>query len=214
MTSVERDRRDAPPPFGGMVSAMTAVTLYTRAGCSLCEKAKEAMLRSGIAFDLTEVDIDGDPELRERYTNDVPVILIDGKEAFRHRLTPAEFADYIRISPMASERRDASLAAESCVPCRGGVPPLNGTDIEELMHELNAGWKVAGDHHLEREFRFPDFASALAFTNEVGAIAEREGHHPDIHLAWGRATVTIWTHKIDGLTRSDFVLAAKIDRIA
>jgi 4a-hydroxytetrahydrobiopterin dehydratase len=69
------------------------------------------------------------------------------------------------------------------------------------------------EHHLEKEFRFPDFEQALSFTNAVGAIAEREGHHPDIHLAWGKVGIEIWTHKIDGLTRSDFILAAKIDRI-
>jgi 4a-hydroxytetrahydrobiopterin dehydratase len=72
---------------------------------------------------------------------------------------------------------------------------------------------VVGEHHLEKEYTFPDFAQALAFTNAVGAIAEEEGHHPDIYLAWGKARVTIWTHKVDGLTRSDFVLAAKIDRV-
>ena len=66
---------------------------------------------------------------------------------------------------------------------------------------------------MEKDFTFPDFAQALSFTNAVGAIAEREGHHPDIHLSWGKARVQIWTHKVDGLTRSDFILAAKIDQI-
>ena len=78
---------------------------------------------------------------------------------------------------------------------------------------LRGGWQVVEEHHLEKEFRFRNFAEALAFTNKIGAIAEEQGHHPDIDLAWGKVCVTIWTHKIDGLTRSDFVLAAKIDRL-
>ncbi|HEX2059630.1 MAG TPA: 4a-hydroxytetrahydrobiopterin dehydratase [Thermoanaerobaculia bacterium] len=105
-----------------------------------------------------------------------------------------------------------TLANEKCVPCRGGVPALRGEELQTLARELGGGWRVVDEHHLEKEFPFPDFATALAFTNRVGAIAEEEGHHPDIHLAWGKVRVTIWTHKIDGLTRSDFVLAAKIDR--
>jgi len=104
-----------------------------------------------------------------------------------------------------------SLASEKCVPCRGGVPALKGEELAVLERQLGEGWRVVGEHHLEKEYRFPDFATALAFTNKVGAIAEEEGHHPDIALAWGRVAITIWTHKIDGLTRSDFILAAKID---
>lgn len=105
------------------------------------------------------------------------------------------------------------LANEKCVPCRGGVPALKGAELRVLVDELGGGWRVAGNHHIEKDFTFPDFASALAFTNEIGALAEEEGHHPDIHLAWGKVRVTIWTHVIDGLTRSDFVLAAKIDAL-
>lgn len=107
----------------------------------------------------------------------------------------------------------SSLSKEKCVPCRGGVPPLKGSDLRELADQLGPGWKVAGEHHLERELTFPDFASGLAFVNRVGALAEEEGHHPDLFLAWGRVGITIYTHKIDGLTRSDFILAAKIDRL-
>ncbi|HEV7921805.1 MAG TPA: 4a-hydroxytetrahydrobiopterin dehydratase [Thermoanaerobaculia bacterium] len=105
-----------------------------------------------------------------------------------------------------------SLANEKCIPCRGGVPPLAGAELRTLGEELGNGWSVIGEHHLEKTFPFPDFAEALAFTNRVGAIAEGEGHHPDIHLAWGSVRITIWTHKIGGLTRSDFILAAKIDQ--
>jgi len=174
------------------------VTLYTRSDCPLCDAAKETLRAAGLTPQ--EIDIDRDPELRRRFTNDVPVIYIDGKEAFRHRVTAAELAPF-------------ALAGEKCVPCRGGVPPLKGKELADLVRDLGGGWQAVNAHHLEKEFRFPDFASALAFTNKVGAIAEEQGHHPDIYLAWGKVRVTIWTHKIDGLTRSDFVMAAKIDRI-
>ncbi len=103
------------------------------------------------------------------------------------------------------------LATMDCVPCRGGVPPLSAEEIAPLQKRLGADWSVVNDHHLEKEFRFPDFKSALEFTNRVGAIAEGQGHHPDIHLAWGLVKIQIWTHKIMGLTESDFVLAAKIE---
>jgi 4a-hydroxytetrahydrobiopterin dehydratase len=107
----------------------------------------------------------------------------------------------------------SELAQQSCVPCRGGIPPLRGEALQTLAARLGGGWQVQGEHHLAKEFAFPDFASALAFVNRIGALAEAEGHHPDLHLAWGRVGVTIWTHKIDGLTESDFVLAAKIDQL-
>ena len=103
------------------------------------------------------------------------------------------------------------LASKRCRPCRGGVPPLKGAAITELSEQLGGGWTVVDEHHLEKEYTFKNFAEALAFTNRVGAIAEEEGHHPDIHLAWGRVGLKIFTHKIDGLTESDFILAAKAD---
>ena len=184
------------------------VTLYTRENCHLCDKAKAAIAQSGVDAKIIEVNIDDDPDLRRRYTDDVPVVLIDGAEVFRHRVDPVAFAEVVR-----SRRVPTALATEKCVPCRGGVPPLKGEELEVLAKELGGGWQVVDEHHLEKSFAFDDFAQGLSFTNAVGAIAEREGHHPDIHLAWGRVRVTIWTHKIDGLTRSDFVLAAKIDRI-
>jgi 4a-hydroxytetrahydrobiopterin dehydratase len=105
------------------------------------------------------------------------------------------------------------LANKSCVPCRGGVPPLKGAALTELHARIDSGWEVVREHHLERDYRFPDFRAALAFVDLVGAMAEEQNHHPDIFLAWGRARITIWTHKIDGLTESDFVFAAKCDRI-
>ncbi len=184
---------------------MLAVTLYTRANCPLCDKAKAAIQASGVPVQLNEIDIDGDEALRARYNDDVPVVHVDGKEAFRHSVNPAAFAAFVY--------RRSGLAGEKCVPCRGGVPALKGDDLRALQDELGGGWRVVNDHHLEKEYTFPDFAQALAFTNAVGAIAEEEGHHPDIHLAWGKVRVTTWTHKIDGLTRSDFVLAAKIEQV-
>jgi len=104
------------------------------------------------------------------------------------------------------------LASKTCVPCKGGTLPLVGAALQPLLEQLD-GWEVVREHHLRRELKFPDFAAALAFVNRVGEIAEQEGHHPDIYFTWGKARVEIWTHKIDGLTESDFVLAAKIDRI-
>lgn len=191
---------------------MTEITLYTRKECHLCDNAK-ASIRAAVSLHrldvvLHEVDIDGDPDLRARYSNDVPVITVDGVEAFRHRVTPEQFTAYVRGGVRAS----SALADEKCVPCRGGVPALKGEELASLLRELGNGWRVVDEHHLEKEFPFPDFAQALAFTNRVGALAEEEGHHPDIYLAWGKVRITIWTHKAGGLTRSDFVLAAKIDR--
>lgn len=105
------------------------------------------------------------------------------------------------------------LASKSCIPCRGGVPPLGGADLLRLQQELGGGWNVVNGHHLEKEYSFPDFRKALDFTIRLGEVAEAEGHHPDITLSWGRVRVQIWTHKIDGLTESDFILAAKADRV-
>ena len=106
------------------------------------------------------------------------------------------------------------LAERDCIPCRGGVPPLSGDALTQLHRQLDAEWRLEGEHHLERTFRFPDFRTALAFTNRVGALAEEQQHHPDLELAWGRVVVRIWTHKIDGLTESDFYFAAKVDALA
>ena len=107
----------------------------------------------------------------------------------------------------------SELAERDCVPCKGGVPPLKGEALADLQRKLGNGWEVINDHHLEKEFTFKNFREALAFTDKVGELAEEQGHHPDIYLAWGRVKITIWTHKIDGLTESDFVMAAKIDQL-
>ena len=104
-----------------------------------------------------------------------------------------------------------SLAERECVPCRGGVPPLKGAEIENLRGQLS-GWEVIAEHHLRKEYKFKNFRDTLDFVNRIGELAESQGHHPDISLAWGKVGVTIWTHKINGLTESDFILAAKIDQ--
>jgi len=103
-----------------------------------------------------------------------------------------------------------ALSEKTCIPCRGGVPPLKGSELEILQTQVH-GWTVVSEHHILKVFPFPDFASGLEFVNRIGALAEEQGHHPDITLAWGQVEVKIWTHKIDGLTESDFILAAKID---
>ena len=105
----------------------------------------------------------------------------------------------------------SDLASKHCVPCKGGHPPLEGPALADLQASLGGGWEVVDGHHLQKRYTFDDFADALAFTNRVGAIAETEGHHPDIYLAWGQVELKIWTHKIDGLTESDFIFAAKAE---
>lgn len=106
----------------------------------------------------------------------------------------------------------SELASKTCVPCRGGIPPLAGPELDALARQVPQ-WKVVDAHHLTRNFPFKNFLQALAFVNKVGALAEEQGHHPDILLAWGKAEITTWTHKINGLTESDFILAAKIDKL-
>lgn len=106
------------------------------------------------------------------------------------------------------------LSNKKCIPCRGGMPPLKGAELQELKRQIDAHWRIVDEHHLEREFLFKDFKEALAFTNKIGEIAEQEGHHPDILLTYGKVKVQLWTHKINGLSESDFILAAKCDKVS
>ena len=106
----------------------------------------------------------------------------------------------------------SDLAKKTCIPCKGGVPPLKGAKLDDLLEKLKNDWKIIKDHHLEKEYSFKNFKEALNFTIKVGELAENQGHHPDIFLAWGKVKLTIWTHKIDGLTESDFIFAAKADK--
>jgi 4a-hydroxytetrahydrobiopterin dehydratase len=193
------------------------VTFYTRPGCHLCDDAKREMqrwaVRRGFAIELLEVNIDDDDAAHERYWLHIPVAMIGQSEAFRHRFDPVAF-ERLAIAAAEGNSTLSDLANRSCVPCRGGVPPLNADAIVPLRDALGGGWSVENEHHLAKEFRFADFAGALALVNRIGAVAEAEGHHPDLELGWGRVGVKIFTHAVDGLTESDFVLAAKIDRLA
>ena len=106
----------------------------------------------------------------------------------------------------------SDLAKKTCIPCKGGVPPLQGAKLDDLLEKLKNNWKIIKEHHLEKEYSFKNFKEALDFTIKVGELAENQGHHPDVFLAWGKVKLTIWTHKIDGLTESDFIFAAKADK--
>lgn len=108
---------------------------------------------------------------------------------------------------------NSDLSKKRCVPCRGEIPPLKGEPLTKLYGYLDENWKIINEHHLEREFLFQNFREALVFTNKIGEIAEQEGHHPDIFLSYGKVKVLLWTHKIDGLSESDFILAAKYDML-
>lgn len=104
----------------------------------------------------------------------------------------------------------SELASKQCIPCRGGVPPLEGEELAQLSSQL-PDWQVIEGRRIERSFKFPNFKSALAFVNRIGELSEQQGHHPDLCFGWGYVNVTIYTHKIKGLTESDFILGAKID---
>ena len=107
------------------------------------------------------------------------------------------------------------LVGARCVPCRGGVPPLTAAEIRPLLAEVPK-WHVVehdGVARIEREFTFPDFSTAMAYAVRIGAVADAEDHHPDLHIGWGKVRVETWTHKIKGLHRNDFILAAKIDAL-
>lgn len=104
------------------------------------------------------------------------------------------------------------LANKECIPCKIGVPPLKGEELKTFLEKLGNDWGLIEEHHLEREYLFNNFREALNFTVKIGELAEQQGHHPDIYLAWGKVRLTVWTHKIGGLTESDFIFAAKADQ--
>lgn len=105
------------------------------------------------------------------------------------------------------------LLARQCIPCTLETPPLEEKETELLKRQLNTDWHILDNKQLERTFKFRDFSSALIFVNKIGALAEEEGHHPDLELSWGRVAVKLMTHKIKGLSYNDFIMAAKIDLI-
>jgi 4a-hydroxytetrahydrobiopterin dehydratase len=106
----------------------------------------------------------------------------------------------------------ASLADRSCVPCKGGTPPLNADQIAPLLSQLD-GWQLEDDRRLRKAYRFKNWVEAVAFVDAITPVAEAEGHHPDLNLSWGKVEAVLWTHKIGGLSESDFVMAAKLDRV-
>jgi 4a-hydroxytetrahydrobiopterin dehydratase len=112
-----------------------------------------------------------------------------------------------------SESSVCALADRVCVPCRGGIPPLKGEMLLRYQNELSGDWKLIDEQRLEKTYKFKNFREALDFTVRIGELAESVGHHPDIFLAWGQVKLTVWTHKIQGLSEADFVLAAKADRL-
>ena len=113
---------------------------------------------------------------------------------------------------MENDINELKLSQKKCTPCRGGVDPMTEPQISEYLKMLHEDWAVIEEKHLERTFNFKNFKEALDFTNKVGQLAEEQGHHPDIHLAWGKVKVQLWTHKIGGLHENDFILASRIDR--
>ncbi len=107
----------------------------------------------------------------------------------------------------------SELSKKRCMPCEGGVAPVKGDELVDLVRQIGDWWIVVDEHHLEAKFSFDDFMQGLEFTNQVGELAEEEGHHPDILLSYGRVEIKLWTHAIDGLSENDFILAAKIDEL-
>ncbi len=114
---------------------------------------------------------------------------------------------------MESDAKTLDLSRLQCIPCRGGVEPLVKPAVSEYRKQLSDGWQIIDGKKLQKEFKFKNFREALDFTNNVGQLAEQQGHHPDIALSWGKVSVLLWTHKIGGLHENDFILAAAIDRI-
>ncbi len=119
---------------------------------------------------------------------------------------------------------NCNLIEKSCIPCRGGTPALSKAESQVLLAELqhleletsaekNKSWKIEKNHHLLKEYHFSNFLQALQRVNEIGKIAEQESHHPELQFSWGYLKVKVWTHKIEGLTENDFILAAKIEEL-
>lgn len=107
-----------------------------------------------------------------------------------------------------------NMQESSCKPCSEAILPVTGDDLQALTSRISSKWRVIDEHHIENDYTFKDFRTALDFANRVGGIAEELNHHPDLHVSWGKVRVTSWTHKVNGLTESDFVLANRIDKLS
>lgn len=105
------------------------------------------------------------------------------------------------------------LTAQKCVPCEGGVPPFTPEQVRGYLAQISSDWATVEDKRLERKFKFKDFRQAMQFVNKVAEEAESEQHHPDIKIFYNLVTITLWTHAISGLSKNDFIMAAKIDQI-
>ncbi|MDP3963303.1 MAG: 4a-hydroxytetrahydrobiopterin dehydratase [bacterium] len=112
----------------------------------------------------------------------------------------------------------SDLSSKKCVPCEGGAPPLDKKQIESFLKDLSgSGWILAheeGVDKIRKQFQFKDFNATMEFVNKIASIAEREGHHPDIHIWYSKVLLVLWTHAVKGLSENDFIMAAKIDRAA
>lgn len=106
------------------------------------------------------------------------------------------------------------LTTKQCIPCSLGAPTMTPEEIQEALPQLDNQWEVIDDSRLKRTFKFKNFKEALAFVNRIGDLAEEQGHHPDIHLSWGKVVIEQMTHKIKGLHENDFIMAAKIDALS
>ena len=194
--------------------------VYTRRNCHLCDVAKRdatGMLRAaGIELKLREIDVDSDARLVELYGHDVPLFFIGGIEVARHRIAGETFIRAVLAAQRSSKMpaSASSLVDEKCGACNGDTPKLSSGEIDSLKKELDSAWRVDNSTFLRREIVTPDFKTSLDLANRIGAIAEAEGHHPDLTVSWGKLGIEISTHAIKGLSRADFVLAAKIDREA
>jgi 4a-hydroxytetrahydrobiopterin dehydratase len=105
------------------------------------------------------------------------------------------------------------LVNKSCIPCQGGMPSLDQVAVDKLIAELNSGWQINELGHLYKQYLFDNFMDSMDFANKIAEVSEKEAHHPNLTITWGKCDVEIWTHKINGLTESDFILAAKIEAI-
>jgi len=112
-----------------------------------------------------------------------------------------------------SRVKKSDLSQQKCAPCAKGTPRLSGKALNEITRRLTGKWQVKGKKQLEKAFKFPDFLKALQFTNQVGKIAEKEGHHPDVYLSYGEVRLQLSTHSVGGLSENDFILAAKVNQI-